>query len=133
MNQRNKRSDCQHLLDHGDSKRISEKNICFIDYTKAFDCMDHNRLWKRDGSTRPSDLSAEKPVCRSRSNVELDMEKLTGSKLGKEYGKSVYWLLAYFISMQSISCKMPGWIYHKVESRVLGEISTSSHIQMIPL
>ena len=50
------------FLDHGDSERISEKNIyfCFIDYTKAFDCVDHNRLWKRDGRTRPSDLSLNK-------------------------------------------------------------------------
>ena len=91
------------FLDHGDSKRISEKNIyfCFIDYTKAFDCVDHNRLWKRDGRTRPSDLSPEKHVCRSRSNRtghgKTDWEK--------EYGKAVYWLLAYFISMQSILCK----------------------------
>ena len=48
------------------------KNIyfCFIDYTKAFDCVDHNKLWKilRDGNTRPSYLPPEKPVCRSRIN-----------------------------------------------------------------
>ena len=50
-----------------------QKNIyfCFINYTKAFDFMDHNKLWKalkRDGNTRPSYLSPEKAVCRSRSN-----------------------------------------------------------------
>ena len=54
------------------SKRIPEKNIysCFIDYTKAFDCVDYNKLWKilRDGNTRPPDLPLEKPVCRSGSN-----------------------------------------------------------------
>ena len=46
--QRNQRSNCQHLLDHGKSKRVPEKNIyfCFIDYAKAFDCVDHNKLWK---------------------------------------------------------------------------------------
>ena len=52
--------------------REFQKNINFyvIDYSKAFDCMDHNKLWKilRDGNTRPSDLLPEKPVCRSRSN-----------------------------------------------------------------
>ena len=102
------------------------KNIyfCFVDYTKAFDCVDHNRLWERDRRTRPSDFSPERHVCRSRSNR-------TGH--GKEYGKAVYWLLAYFISLQSISCKMPGWINHKLESRVLGDISTASDIQMILL
>ena len=49
-----------------------QKNIyfCFIDYNKAFDCTDHNKLWKilRDGNTRPPDLPPEKSVCRSRSN-----------------------------------------------------------------
>ena len=44
----NQRSNCQHPLDHGKSKRVPEKNIyfCFIDYAKAFDCVDHNKLWK---------------------------------------------------------------------------------------
>ena len=49
-----------------------QKNIyfCFIDYIKAFDCVDHNKLENssRDGNTRPPDLPLEKPVCRSRSN-----------------------------------------------------------------
>ena len=50
-----------------------QKNIyvCFIDYAKAFDCVDHNQLWKtssRDGNTRPPDLPLEKSVCRPGSN-----------------------------------------------------------------
>ena len=52
--------------------RKFQKNIyfCFIDYNKAFDCVDHNKLWKilRDGNTRPPYLAPEKTVCRSRSN-----------------------------------------------------------------
>ena len=58
----------------GSSKkqRGFQKNIyfCFIDYAKAFDCVDHNKLWKilRDGTTRPPDLPPKKRVCRSRSN-----------------------------------------------------------------
>ena len=52
--------------------REFQKNIyfCFIAYAKAFDCVDHNKLWKtlRDGNTRPPDLPLEKPVCRSGSN-----------------------------------------------------------------
>ena len=52
--------------------REFQKNIyfCFIDYAKAFDCVDHNKLWKilRDGNTRPPALPLEKPVCRSGSN-----------------------------------------------------------------
>ena len=52
--------------------REFQKNIyfCCIDYAKAFDCVDHHKLWKilRDGNTRPPDLPLEKPVCRSGSN-----------------------------------------------------------------
>ena len=52
--------------------RESQKNIyfCIIDYAKAFDCVDHNKLEnsERDGNTRPPDLPLEKPVCRSGSN-----------------------------------------------------------------
>ena len=52
--------------------REFQKNVyfCFIDYAKAFDCVDHNKLWKilRDGNTRPPDLPLEKSVCRSGSN-----------------------------------------------------------------
>ena len=51
--------------------REFQKNIyfCFIDYAKAFDCVDHNKLWgKKDGNTRPPDLPLEKPVCRPGSN-----------------------------------------------------------------
>ena len=52
--------------------REFQKNIyfCFIDCAKAFDCVDHNKLWKilRDGNTRPPDLPLEKPICRSGSN-----------------------------------------------------------------
>ena len=52
--------------------RVIQRNICFcfIDYAKAFDCVDHNKLENssRDGKTRPPDLSPEKTVCRSRSN-----------------------------------------------------------------
>ena len=45
--------------------------FCFIDCAKAFDCMDHNRLWKilKDGNSRPPDLPPDKSVCRSRSNL----------------------------------------------------------------
>ena len=53
-------------------KQEFQENIyfCFIDYAKAFDCVDHNKLWKilRDGNIRPPDLPLEKPICRSGSN-----------------------------------------------------------------
>ena len=55
--------------------------------------------------------------------LELDMEKQTGSKLGKEYVKAVYCHPAYLTYMQSTSFEMPDWMKHKLESRLLGEIS----------
>ena len=60
------------------------------------------------------------------------MEQRTGSKLGKEYIKAVYCHPAYLNSMQNISCKMPGWMKHKLESRLPGERSITSDMQMTP-
>ena len=64
-----------------------------------------------------------------KQQLELDMEQQTGSKLGK----AVYCHLAYLTSMQSTSCEMLGWLNHKLESRLLREISTTSDKQMTPL
>ena len=65
-----------------------------------------------------------------KQQLELDMEQGTGSKLGKEYIKAVCCHPAYLTSMQSTSCEMPGWMKHKLESRLLGEISITSDTQM---
>ena len=62
--------------------------------------------------------------------LEPDMEQQTGSKLGKEYVKAIHCHPAYLTYMQSTSCKMPGWMKHKLESRLLGEISITSDMQM---
>ena len=67
-----------------------------------------------------------------KQQLELDMEQQTGSKLGKQYIKVAYCHPAYLTYMQSISCEMPGWMNHKLESRLLGEISITSDMQMIP-
>ena len=58
------------------------------------------------------------------------MEKWTDSKLGKEYIKTIYCHTAY---LQSTSCEKLGWMKHKLESRLLGEITTNSDMQMTPL
>ena len=63
---------------------------------------------------------------------QLDMEQRTGSKLGKEYIKAVYYHPAYLTSIQSTSCEVPGWMKHKVESRLPVEISITSDMQMTP-
>ena len=67
-----------------------------------------------------------------KQQLEPDMEQQTSSTLGKEYVKAVYWHPAYLIYMQSISYEMPGWIKHKLESRLQGEISITSDMQMTP-
>ena len=67
-----------------------------------------------------------------KQQLELDMEQQTGSKSGKEYIKAVYCHSAYLTYMQSISCEMPGWMKHKLESRLLGEILITSDMQVTP-
>ena len=81
---RNQRPNCRHLLDHQKSKRISEKNIyfCFIDYAKAFDCVDHNKLWKilkerEYQTTLPASWETYMQV--RKQQLEMDMEQ-TGYK-----------------------------------------------------
>ena len=68
-----------------------------------------------------------------KQQLELDMEQQTGSKLGKEYVKAVYCHPAYLTYMQITSCKVLGWMKHKLESRLPGETSLTSDMQMTPL
>ena len=65
--------------------------------------------------------------------LELDMEQLTGSKLGKEYNKAVYCHPDYLTSIRNTSFEMLGWMNHKLESGSMAEVSTPSDMQMISL
>ena len=65
-----------------------------------------------------------------KQQLEPDMEQLTGSRLGKEYVKAVYCHPVYLTYMQSTLCEMPDWMKHKLESRLPGEISITSDMQM---
>ena len=67
-----------------------------------------------------------------KQQLVLVMEQQTGSKLGKEYVKAVYCHLAYLTYLQSTSREMLGWMKHKLESRLPGEISITSDMQMTP-
>ena len=60
------------------------------------------------------------------------MEQLTGSKLGKKYKKAVHCHPVYLTYIWSTSCEMPGWMKHKIESRLPGEISITSDMQIKP-
>ena len=64
---------------------------------------------------------------------EADMEQRTDSKLGRENSKAVYCHSTYSTYMQSTLCEIPGWMNHKLESRLQEDLSTTSDIQMIPL
>ena len=67
-----------------------------------------------------------------KQQLELDMEQQTGSKLGKDYVKAVYCHPAYLTFMLSTSCEMLGWMKYKLKSRLPGEISKTSGMQMTP-
>ena len=88
--------------------REFQKNIyfCFIDYAKAFDCVDHNKLWKiLNEMGIPDYLTCllRNLYAGQEKQLELDMEQQTGSKQEKEYVKAVYCHPAYLTSMQSTS------------------------------
>ena len=90
-----------------------QKNIyfCFIDYAKAFDCVDHSKLWKIQREMGIPDhwlASWETHMQARRQQLKLGMEQQTGSKQEKEYIKAVYCHLAYLTYMQSTSWEMPG-------------------------
>ena len=80
----------------------------------------------RDGNNQTT-LPASWEICMQvrKQQLELDMEQQTGSKSGKEYVKTVYCHPAYLTYMQSISCEMPGWMKHKLDSKLLEEISVT--------
>ena len=64
--------------------------------------------------------------------LELDMKKPTGLKLGKEYVRAIYCHVAYLTYMQNTSYEIPSWLTHKLKSRLLREISIISDMQMVP-
>ena len=117
-------------------RESSRKNIyfCFIDYAKAFDCVDHNKLWKIWNEMGiPDHLTCLlRNLYAGQEALELDMEQQTGFKLGKEYVKAIYCHLAYLNYIWSISCEMLGHMNHKLESRLLEEITITSDMQIIP-
>ena len=116
--------------------REFQKNIyfCFIDYAKAFDCVDHNKLWKILKEMGIPDHF----TCLLR-NLYAGQEATVRTGHGtadwfqrKEYVKAMYCHPAYLTYMQSTTLETPGWKKHKLESRLLGEISITSDMQMTP-
>ena len=118
--------------------REFQKNIyfCFIDYTKTFDCVDHNKLWK---ILKEMGIPDHLP-CLLRNlyaGQEATVRTRHGTKdwfqIGKGVCQAVYCHPVYLTSMQSTSCEMLGWMNHKLELRFQGKIATTSDMQMAPL
>ena len=134
--QRNQRSDYQHPLGHRKSKRVPDNiYFCFIDYAKDFDYVHHNELWKIVQEMGiPAYLT-----CLLR-NLCAGQEATVGTRhgtmawfhLGKGIYQSVYCHPAYLTDMQSTSCELLGWMKHRLDSRLTGEISVTSDMQMTP-
>ena len=106
---------------------------CFIDYAKAFDSVDRNKLCKipKDWEYQTT-LAVSWEICIQvkKQQLEPDREQWTGSKLGKKDIKTIYCHPAYLTYMQSKSCNILGWMKQTLESRLPGEISITSDMQI---
>ena len=119
-------------------KQEFPKNLyfCFTDYTNTFDCVDQSNPWKILKKMRtPDHLTCllSNLYAGLEQQLELDLEQQTVSILGKEYTKAVYCHHAYLTYMQSTSGEMPGWMKHCLETRLPGEITATSDMEMTPL
>ena len=96
--------------------------------------MDHNKLWiiLKEMGIPDHFTCLLRNLYAGQEATELDMEQQTGSKSGKEYVKTIYCHPAYLTTRQGTSCEMPDWMNLKLESRLPGEISVTSDMQMTP-
>ena len=118
--------------------RKKKKNIyfCFIDYAKTFDCVDHNKQWKiLKEMGIPGHLTCllRNLYAGQEATVRTGEGTADWFQIGKEYIKAVYCHPAYLTYMQNTSWETLSWKKHKLESRLPGEISITSDMQMTPL
>ena len=115
-----------------------QKNVyfCIIDYAKAFDCVDHRKLWKIPKEMGISDhhtcllrnlYASQEATVRTRHGT------MDWFKIEKGIPQGCILSLWFLTCMHSTSCEMPGWMNPKLKSRLLGETARTSDIQMIPL
>ena len=136
--QRNQRSNCQHPLDHRKKQDNSRKTSTSASLTTlkpltVWITTKYGKFLKRWEYQTTLPAFCETCMQVKKQQLEPDMEKQTGLKLGKEYDKAVYCHPAYLTYMHTTSHKILGWMNHKLESRLPGEISMTSDMQMIPL
>ena len=119
-----------------EKSREFQKNIylCFIDYAKSFDCVDHNKLWKilkEMGITDHFTCLLRNLCAGQEATVRIDMDQQIARRNISNLRYAVLCDLGY---MQSTSCGMQGWMKHKLDSRLPGEITTTSDMQRtVPL
>ena len=123
------------LFQTGEKAREFQKNIyfCFIDYAKAFDCVDHNKLWKilrKMGISDHLTCLLRNLYAGQEATVRTGHGTTDWFQIGKGVCRTIYSDSAYLTFMQSTSCETLGWMKHKLESRLLREISITSDIQM---
>ena len=111
-----------------------QKNIyCFIYYAKTFDCVDHNKLWK---ILQEMGIQDHLTCILRNLYVEQEAKAISGHgttdwfQIRKGVCQGCIWSLCLFL--QSTSCEMPGWMKHKLESKLPREISIASDMQMTP-
>ena len=114
--------------------RAFQKNICFIDYAKAFDCVDHNKLWK---------ILKEMGIPGHLTCLLRNLYAGQEATVRTGYGTTDYFLVgkgvhqgcshpACLTYMQSTSCEMLNWMNYKLKSKLLGQILITSNMQMTP-
>ena len=116
-------------------KRITEKKSALLTMPKPLTMWmttNYGKFFKRWEHQTTLPAFWEMCIHVKKQQLEMDMEQRTGSKLGKEYIKAVFCHPAYLTSMQSTSWETLGWMKHKLESRLPGEISITSDMQMTP-
>ena len=116
--------------------REFQKNIyCFIDYTKALDYVDHDKMWKiLQEMGIPDHLTCllRNLYAGQEATVRTGHETTDWFQIRKGVHQAIYCHPVYSTYMQSISCEMPGWMKHKRESRLPGQILITSDMQMTP-
>ena len=118
----------------GNSRKTSiSTSLTMLKPLTAWITTNHRKFLKRWEYQTTLTVSWETCMQVKKQELEPDVEQWTCSKLGKDYIKAIYCHHAYLTYIQSTSCKMPGWMTHKLGSRFLGEISTTSDMQIIPL
>ena len=135
--QRNQRSNCQHPLDHQKKQESSRKTSISALLTMpkpliVWITTNCGKFWNRWEYQTTWSASWETCMQVGKQQLELYIEQQTGSKSGKEYIKAVYCHCAYLTYRQNTSWEIQGWMKHKLESRLPGEISITSDMQMTP-